>query len=264
MSKASTGNHFLAEMTDGPEVDAVSESKATPKPSEDLPDGLENLLSAYQEFWEVTHTAQALAPIDHDKKAEEVELEVEHQHQHQDKPLQAARHRKARAKRAVRKPRRITKPKLRSSASFARPARQRFGLPEGFVPRMQRFGRGVLLELNIYRLPNGQEFIPCPAAGTLGSRHLYALVTGEQYLGGRVGSVYVRSDARIFDYSVVSANPQDDMFDTGYTIYDLERTGRYAPEPEATRPIARIVSRSKQKRKKKTQPTKSRRRATAG
>jgi len=260
MSKASTGNHFLAEMTDGPEVDAVFESKATPRPSEDLPDGLENLLSAYQEFWEVTHTGQALAPIDHDEKTEEVELEVEQQ----DEPLQAPRPRKSQVKRVVRNPRRITKAKVRSSRTFARPARQRFGLPEGFVPRMQRFGRGVLLELNIYRLPNGQEFIPSPPAGTLGSRHLYALVTGEQHLSGRVGSVYVRSDARIFDYSVVSANPQDDMFDTGYTIYDLERTGRYAPEPEATRPIARKVSRSKQKRKKKTQPTKSRRRATAG
>jgi hypothetical protein len=259
MSKASTGNHFLAEMTEGPEVDAVFESNATPKPSEGLPDGLENLLSAYQEFWEVTHNAaQALAPIAQvEKLGEEVEPEVKQQNE----PLQAPRHRKAQSKRVVRKPRRITKAKVRSSAQ---PAKQRFGLPEGFVPRMQRYGRGVLLELNIYQLPNGQEFIPCPPAGTLGSRHLYALVTSEQYMSGRGGSIYVRSDARIFDYSVVSANPSDEMFDTGYTIYDLERTGRYAPEPEARR-NARVVSKSKQKRKKKkTQQTKSRGHATAG
>src|SRR5688572_20238598 len=176
MAKASTGNHFLAEMADGPEVDAVFESDATPKPSEGLPDGLENLLSAYQEFWEVTHhTGQALAPIDHvEDLSEQVELEVEPQ-----KTLRVPRLRTRRSKRAVSKPRRITKTKVISSA---RPARQRFGLPEGFVPRMQRFGRGVLLELNIYRLPNGQELIPCPPAGTLGSRHLYALVTSEQYI----------------------------------------------------------------------------------
>lgn len=252
MSKASTGNNFLAEMTDGPEVDAVFESNVTSKPSEGLPDGLENLRSAYQEFWEVTHHPDQALTASED--AEEVEPEVEQQ-----KSLQVPRRRKARSKRAVSKLRRITKAKLRS---FARPARQRFGLPEGFVPRMQRFGRGVLLELNIYRLPNGQEFIPCPPAGTLGSRHLYALVTSEQYMTGRGGSIYVRSDARIFDYSVVSANPSDDMFDTGYTIYDLERTGRYAPEPEATKPKARVVIRSK-KRKKKTQQTRSRRHAAA-
>jgi hypothetical protein len=259
MSKVSSGNHFLAEMTEGPEVDAVFESNDTLKPSEDLPDGLENLRSAYQEFWEVTHhPAQALPPVDSlENLAEEAEPEVEQQKE----SLKVVRHRKAPSKRAVLKPRRIKKAKARSSA---RPARQRFGLPEGFVPRMQRFGRGVLLELNVYRLPNGQEFIPCPPAGTLGSRHLYALVTSEQYMSGRVGSIYVRSDAKIFDYSVVSANSSDDMFDTGYTIYDLERTGRYAPEPEASGRKARVVSRSKQKRKKKTQPTKSRRRATAG
>lgn len=91
MSKASTGNHFLAEMTEGPEVDAVFESNATPKPSEGLPDGLEKLLSAYQEFWEVTHhTAQALALIDQVENAEEVELKVEQQNE----LLQVPRHRK--------------------------------------------------------------------------------------------------------------------------------------------------------------------------
>lgn len=259
MSKASSGNHFLAEMTEGPEVDAVFESNAPPKPSEGLPDGLENLRRAYQEFWELTHhPAQTLPPIDFlENLAEAAEPEVKQQKE----SLKLPRRRKIPTKRAVLTPRRKTRAKARSSG---RPARQRFGLPEGFVPRMQRFGRGVLLELNVYRLPNGQEFIPCPPAGTLGSRHLYALVTTEQYTSGRGGSMYVRSDAKIFDYSVVSENPSDDMFDTGYTIYDLERTGRYAPEPVATRGKARVVSKSKQKRKKKTQQTKSRRRAAAG
>lgn len=103
-------------------------------------------------------------------------------------------------------------------------------MPEGFEPRLQRFGRGVLLERNIYSLPNGQELIPCLPTGPLGSRHLYALLTAEQHLCGSRGSIYARGDGRIFDYSVVSANPLGDMFDTGYTIYDLERTGRYAPK----------------------------------
>ena len=109
--------------------------------------------------------------------------------------------------------------------------KQRFGLPEGFVPRLQRYGRSVLLESNIYRLPNGQEFIPCHPTGTLGThRHLYALLTSEQYLDGKRGSVYIRTDGRIFDYSIDHGNASGDLFDTGYTIYELERTGRYAPE----------------------------------
>lgn len=108
--------------------------------------------------------------------------------------------------------------------------KHRFGLPEGFVPSLQRFGRSVLLELNIYRLPNGAEYLPTPPLGTLGSRqHLYALLSVDQYLARRRGPVYVRTDGRIFDYSVDSGNPGDDIFDTGYTIYDLERTGGYAP-----------------------------------
>ena len=114
--------------------------------------------------------------------------------------------------------------------------KQRFGLPEGFVPRLQRYGRSVLLELNVYRLPSGQEFIPCRPTGTLAAgRHLYALQTSEQYLNGKRGSVYVRTDGKIFDYSVDTRIPLGEIFDTGYTINDLERTGRYAPEPRRHR-----------------------------
>ena len=79
-------------------------------------------------------------------------------------------------------------------------------------------------------LPDGREFIPAIPVGTLGQRqHLYALLTTEQYLKNKRGSVYVRSDGRIFDYSLDSINSATDFFDTGYTIYDLERTGHYAP-----------------------------------
>ena len=252
MSKASTGNHSLAETAERPDVDAAFESNATPKPSEGLPSGLENLLSAYQEFWELTHhTAQALAPVDPPENAEEIEPKVEQQNE----SVQVPRHRKTQSKRAVLKPRRTTKTKIRNSR---RPARHRFGLPEGFVPRMQRFGRGVLLELNVYQLPNGQEFIPCFPTGTLGSRHLYALLTSEQYRDGKRGSVYVRSDGRIFDYSLVSANPLGDIFDTGYTIYNLERTGRYAPSPEKPGRSRRKQPTVKAKTKKKNKDAKQR------
>ena len=116
------------------------------------------------------------------------------------------------------------------------PLKQRFGLPQGFVPRLQRYGRSVLLELNVYRLPDGREFIPGRPTGTLGAgRHLYALLTNEQYLKGKRGSVYVRTDGKIFDYSVDANIPLGEIFDTGYTIADLERTGRYAPEPRRRR-----------------------------
>ena len=109
--------------------------------------------------------------------------------------------------------------------------RQRFGLPAGFVSRLGRYGRTVLFQDNIYRLPNGIEFIPQPPAGTLGSRnHQYALLTTDQYVKRQRGSVYIRIDGRIFDYAVDHNAAEREMFDTGFTIYDLERTGRYAPE----------------------------------
>jgi hypothetical protein len=122
--------------------------------------------------------------------------------------------------------RRLAKPERREPVT-----KQRFGLPVDFVPRLQRYGRSVLLELNVYRLPNGQEFIPCHPSGTLGKKHhLYALITNEQHREGQRGSVYIRHDGRIFDYSSDTPSESGDLFDTGYTIYDLERTGQYAPE----------------------------------
>ncbi len=120
--------------------------------------------------------------------------------------------------------------KARRHLASSRKTKQRFGLPQGFTPRLQQDGRSVLLEDNVYSLPSGQEFIPKYPTGTLGRlRHLYALLTVEQLEGGRRGSVYVRNDGRIFDYSVDHGDSSRDMFDTGYTIHDLKRTGRYAP-----------------------------------
>jgi hypothetical protein len=105
----------------------------------------------------------------------------------------------------------------------------RFGLPPNFVPRFQRAGRVLLLADNIYSLPDGREFIPGTPTGTLaGGRHLYALLTVEQFVRGGRGSVFVRLDGRVFDYSVVQSDPDREMFDTGYTIHHLTRTGRYA------------------------------------
>ena len=118
--------------------------------------------------------------------------------------------------------------------SGSRLTRQRFGLPDDFVPRPQRNERTILLPENIYRLPNGKEFVPSPPTGPLGClQHSYALLTIEQYQRGGRGSVYVRIDGRIFDYSQVDS--ERDFFDTGYTMHDLQRTGKYAPQPDANR-----------------------------
>jgi hypothetical protein len=123
--------------------------------------------------------------------------------------------------------------KLKIAAHRKGLGKSRFDLPEGFVPRLQRYGRGLLLEDNVYRLPDGQEFIPQAPTGTLGKfHHLYALVTAEQYRAGKRGSVYIRTDGRIFNYGADHADPAREIFDTGYTIYDLERTGRYAKTSE--------------------------------
>lgn len=123
--------------------------------------------------------------------------------------------------------------------------RQRFGLPSGFSPRLQRFTRSRLLEGNIYKLPTGQEYVPCHPVGLLGKlrHHQYALPTIEQYLSGRRGSVYICDDGRIFDYSCDNGNPMLEMFDTGYTIDDLERTGQYASDSNGDKKAKRLKCR---------------------
>ncbi|MBC8031736.1 MAG: hypothetical protein H7Z16_16755 [Pyrinomonadaceae bacterium] len=233
MSSGSIGDHLWAEMTDGQKVDAVYKGQATLKQmSEGLLDGADDLRNACREF--LAHT---------DPSFENLVVEDGELNSLADALTLAAQNRGS-----------TTRPTTkRNSRTAIAASKQRFGLPQGFVPRLQRYGRAVLLELNLYRLPDGQEFIPCHPTGTLGTRqHLYALLTTEQYLKGKRGSVYVRSDGRIFDYSVDSAIPLGDIFDTGYTIYDLERTGRYAPIP------------LKSRKKRKKRPQVKYRRAAAG
>lgn len=210
MSNETIGDHFWAEMAEGQKVDAVYQGQATLKQmSEGLLDGSADLRNACREVLAQT-----------DQSFENLVVEDNQLSSLADALTLAAENRGPGTLRLSKRSSRIAK---------ATP-KQRFGLPQGFVPRLQRYGRGVLLELNVYRLPDGQEFIPASPTGTLGlRRHLYALLTVEQYLKAKRGSVYVRNDGRIFDYSVDGANPLGDIFDTGYTIYDLERTGRYAP-----------------------------------
>jgi len=117
--------------------------------------------------------------------------------------------------------------------------RARFGLPTDFIPRFQRHGRLRLLEENIYSLPDGKEFVPCSPKGTLaGNRHLYALLTVSQFEHGQRGSVFIRLDGRVFDYSTDHGDPTREIFDTGYMIQHLERTGRYASPLSQTRAIS--------------------------
>lgn len=227
MSKSIVGDQVWAELTEGQKVGAVLTGRATLKQmSEGLLDGSDQLRNACREFLADTGPSFENLPADPEQQGSPNELTS-----------------------ASLNPglpqRRITK--IRSHNPITT---QRFGLPEGFVPRLQRYGRSVLLEFNIYRLPNGKEFIPAYPSGTLGMRrHLYALLTSEQYRDGKRGSVYVRTDGRIFDYSADTANASGDLFDTGYAIYDLERTGRYAPELR--------------RRKKKGQQTKVKRASAA-
>ncbi|MGH9873275.1 MAG: hypothetical protein ACRD9S_12540 [Pyrinomonadaceae bacterium] len=220
MSK-SIGDQVWAEMTEGQKVEAVFAGHATLKQmSEGLLDGPDQLRNACREYLAETSasfenlTTDLIAPDDPDKALELLS----------NSPTSKST------------PRRLAKTRISHEA-----LKQRFGLPEGFVPRLQRYGRSVLLDLNVYRLPNGEEFIPCRPSGTLGaSRHLYALQTCEQYLNGKRGSVYVRTDGKIFDYSVDNKIPLGEIFDTGYTIADLERTGRYAPKPRRQRKKRRL------------------------
>jgi hypothetical protein len=227
MSKAIIGDQLGAEMTGSQEIDAVPGGQATLKQmSEGLPDRPEELGRASQDSQALTDPPVETLPVQPERETLSERTTA---------PTQETR------------ARRVKKPKKQTSPTAIK---QRFGLPEGFAPSWQRSGQSVLLESNVYRLPNGQEFIASRPVGTLGARqHLYALLTSEQYLSGRRGSIYVRLDGRIFDYSVDRADPAGDIFDTGYTIYDLERTGRYAPV---------------QRKKRKSQLIKHARAAAAG
>ncbi|HEY8225758.1 MAG TPA: hypothetical protein VIG25_10800 [Pyrinomonadaceae bacterium] len=124
-------------------------------------------------------------------------------------------------------------------------------MPTDFIPRFQRHGRSVLLEENIYSLPDGKEFVPCSPTGTLaGNRHLYALLTVSQFERGQRGSVFIRLDGRVFDYSIDQQDPAREIFDTGYTIQDLQRTGRYASRLSNAKADSPANQREKVKRSK--------------
>jgi hypothetical protein len=229
MSKSIIGDQLWAEMTEGQKVEAVFAGHATLKQmSEGLLDGSEQLRDACREYLAETGSAFENLPVVADETAS-VSHPTETPAAGEVVPVQITRNK---------------------TPAAHEPPKQRFGLPQGFEHRPNRYGRTVLLDLNIYRLPDGQEFIPCRPTGTLGaSRHQYALLTTEQFLKGRRGSVYVRTDGKIFDYSTDNHIPQSEIFDTGYTIADLERTGRYAPELK--------------RRRKKPKPIKLKRAAAA-
>jgi len=225
MSKLIIGDQFWATMTEGRKIEAVVKGHATLKQmSEGLLDGSDQLRHACLEYLgdaglsfenlpldpaqahsQITSSSQSAPPDFTSSQTSKTATEVEHHS-----------------------------------------SKQRFGLPEGFLPRLHRYGRTVLIEKNVYRLPNGQEFIPTTPTGTLGARrHRYALLTEEQYLKSKRGSVYVRSDGKIFDYSFDTRIPLREMFDTGYTIGDLERTGQYAPELRRRRKRAPAKAKAK-------------------
>jgi hypothetical protein len=203
MSNSFTGDQFWAELTEGQKIDAVVTGHATLKQmSEGLLDGSERLRAVCREcLAEIPSSFENLPDTVHETKALASEIAV---------------------------PSAPGQPQPAGSSHEA--PKQRCGLPAGFELHAPRFRRTVLLELNVYRLPDGQEFIVSFPKGTLASRrHLYALLTNEQYLKGVRGSVYVRTDGRIFNYAIDTGDTSRELFDTGYSMADLERTGHYAP-----------------------------------
>ena len=145
MSEQIIGDDLWAEMTDGQKLDAVVNGRATFKQiSAGLVDGSEVLRNACQHF---LPRADEIFPA---------QTEAEGLNELAEILTEVARKQKAQAQLQA-------NPKKRATPHSAR---QRFGLPEGFVPRLQRYGRAVLLELNAYRLPDGREFIPCRPSGT--------------------------------------------------------------------------------------------------
>jgi hypothetical protein len=208
MSESIIGDDSWDRMTEVEKTAVVVQGRATLRHlTEGLLDGPEQLRNACRDFLISTGTALEGLPI----KSQPA--------------IRRPRRRKSTGRSSSKTSRAV---KVKTRRSRIRTSKQRFGLPNGFVPRLQRYGRMILLEGDVYRLPNGQEFVPSHPTGTLGRiEHLYALLTMEQHEKGRRGSVYIRTDGRIFDYSFDQANPEREIFETGYTMQDLERTGRY-------------------------------------
>jgi hypothetical protein len=208
MSESIIGDDSWDRMTEVEKTAVVVQGRATLRHlTEGLLDGPEQLRNACRDFLISTGTSLEGLPIESQPA------------------IRRPRRRKSTGRSSSKTSRAV---KVKTRRSRIRTSKQRFGLPNGFVPRLQRYGRMILLEGNVYRLPNGQEFVPSHPTGTLGRiEHLYALLTMEQHEKGRRGSVYIRTDGRIFDYSFDQANPEREIFETGYTMQDLERTGRY-------------------------------------
>jgi hypothetical protein len=215
MSESLVGEQAWERMTDSEKAEAVRQGHATLKQMmQGLLDGPEGLRQACRDF------------LSHTGSIDDIPIASDSDNSPNNKSSPTQSH-----------------SNHRSHKRFAK--QQRFGLPDGFVPRMQRYGRSILLAENIYRLPNGLEFIPCQPTSILGRlQHLYALLTEKQYQHNQRGSVYVRTDGRIFDYSVDNVNSEREMFDTGYTMNDLERTGRYATRRAAKRAIVNSGTRA--------------------
>ena len=208
MSESIIGDDSWNRMTEAEKTAVVVQGRATLRHlTEGLLDGPEQLRNACRDFLINTGTAFEGLPIKSQPS------------------VRRPRERKSTGRSAVKSSRPV---KIRARRSRIKTPKLRFGLPSGFVPRLQRYGRMILLEENVYRLPNGQEFVAGHPSGTLARiGHLYALLTMEQHEQGRRGSLYIRTDGRIFDYSLDHADPEREIFETGYTIQDLERTGRY-------------------------------------
>jgi hypothetical protein len=207
MSRSSSGNELWAEMTEAQKLETVRNGEATLKElAAGLLDGSEELRQACGES--LAHTDASLARLYIPGEVFSAAEPIPEPNDDPPKPLQASN----------------------KTAHETKSRHRKGGLPDGFVPRLQRYGKTVLLENNIYRLPDSREFIPCLPRGTLDHlRHLYALLSLEEYANAEKGSVYVHPDGRIFDYGIDTVDPAREPFDTGYNIYDLERTGRYAP-----------------------------------
>ena len=213
MSKSAISDSLWAEMNEARRAEAVREGRATLKQMvEGLLDGPNVLRAVCRDF--LAHMDASLGEL-------LVETQTRHQRSEEDTDDREDEFSPARTEV-------VSDSRRRASVNGSR--RRRLGLPQGYVFRFYRHERVVLLDQNIYRLPNGQELIPAPPEGILGRHsHRYALLTSEQYMGGERGCVYIGEDGRIFDYSSDSRDPKREMFDTGYTIEDLKRTGRYAP-----------------------------------
>src|SRR6476646_10125718 len=131
MSEQTIGDDLWAEMTDGQKLEAVVNGRANLKQiSAGLLDGSEALRSVCQDF--LAHTGSSFENFSG-------AAEVRGLNELAETLSQAARKQKAHGVNQT----------ISGKRAGAHAAKQRFGLPEGFVPRLQRYGRAVLLEVTV-------------------------------------------------------------------------------------------------------------------